>query len=555
MTAPEAAIRDKLVRRLDLLEPGLTVVAAEPHLPNIHGSSGFIDILARDRFDNLVIVEIKRSDSAARQALHELLKYTGLLRQNHGLPPDRLRCMVVSTVWRELLVPFSEFTRAVPFSVTGFDLVVDRDGTPIEAKVVQPAPEDPVLALSPVHWIGCSSTEDRRRSVLAEIDSVLAKAAVEDYLALFIDHVLSNSTVVYPYVCYLLLGRIPRETVASLREHNILGIGDYCDEKDTYTDTDTDHPEWQGEEAVVAGLYVIGQCDSAEHGYPEKLAGLLSSSWRVKAVHRRGKFSSRAVYPDDVLIRLCAGVESRNAVMFSTFLRPAFLLRWNKTLDDLTYTLEGNRAWKQGALHYLAEIAKSYPDGSVSIRIYNPMNFLVHLHQAVKKCEPAYLPAMQIMIVDGESKELRCLIGRLSWDGTTPNSPVEVVRQVFGGSDDFFLSQQLHTAWEYEETLCRLHGVSYRLIEVVERVDKPPEFRELTFIPEAATGSTQKEPTSRLMPFSRSRPSTSKRWHNSWLNSQTSKCDGPVQTRFPCERKRVLEWGPRSARRGRPALF
>jgi len=99
MPPSEHTIRNSLMSRLDILEPGLTAVNKEEHLPNIHGSSGFVDILARDPFDYLVIIEIKRADSAAREALHELLKYTALLRQNYAVPPDRLRCIVVSTAW------------------------------------------------------------------------------------------------------------------------------------------------------------------------------------------------------------------------------------------------------------------------------------------------------------------------------------------------------------------------------------------------------------------------------------------------------------------------
>jgi hypothetical protein len=58
--ALEKTIRDLLVTRLDLLEPGLVHVETEHKLPNVHGSKGSIDILARDALGHRVIIELKR---------------------------------------------------------------------------------------------------------------------------------------------------------------------------------------------------------------------------------------------------------------------------------------------------------------------------------------------------------------------------------------------------------------------------------------------------------------------------------------------------------------
>src|SRR2546430_15881603 len=115
----EARLRDELSKRLDLLEPGLTLQAVEFRLPNRQGASGSIDILATDRFSAMVIIEIKKSNQTARQALHELHKYVALIKYDHGLRDSQVRCMLVSTEWHELLIPFSEFSRTVPWAVDG----------------------------------------------------------------------------------------------------------------------------------------------------------------------------------------------------------------------------------------------------------------------------------------------------------------------------------------------------------------------------------------------------------------------------------------------------
>lgn len=106
----EAELRTELAKRLELIEPRLSLIGEEHFLANAQGSSGRIDILARSTADqSYVVIELKRSNQASRQALHELEKYVPLLRANYGIDRRQIRCYVVSTIWHELLVPLSEF--------------------------------------------------------------------------------------------------------------------------------------------------------------------------------------------------------------------------------------------------------------------------------------------------------------------------------------------------------------------------------------------------------------------------------------------------------------
>lgn len=54
-----------------------------------HG--GFVDILASDATGMLVVIEVKRSDSTAREAIHEVLKYVELLQRERGMTSAKLR--------------------------------------------------------------------------------------------------------------------------------------------------------------------------------------------------------------------------------------------------------------------------------------------------------------------------------------------------------------------------------------------------------------------------------------------------------------------------------
>src|SRR5262245_19065768 len=93
----ESRIRDYVATHLDIIEPGLALISKEFQLLNQMGASGAIDILASDALGHYVIIEIKRSDQAARAALHELTKYVALLKMSLGVRPERLRAILLAT--------------------------------------------------------------------------------------------------------------------------------------------------------------------------------------------------------------------------------------------------------------------------------------------------------------------------------------------------------------------------------------------------------------------------------------------------------------------------
>ena len=87
--ADESKIRDYFSENLHMIEDELTLIDKEYYLPNAEGASGKVDILAKDRFGHYVIIEIKKSDKTAREALHELYKYIALMRLESGFDFDK----------------------------------------------------------------------------------------------------------------------------------------------------------------------------------------------------------------------------------------------------------------------------------------------------------------------------------------------------------------------------------------------------------------------------------------------------------------------------------
>jgi len=82
----ESIIRESLFKTLSQHFPNLTPINQEVYL-KIDDKRSFIDILAHDEKNNYVIIELKRTNQASRQALHEVFKYTEFVKKNYAVKP------------------------------------------------------------------------------------------------------------------------------------------------------------------------------------------------------------------------------------------------------------------------------------------------------------------------------------------------------------------------------------------------------------------------------------------------------------------------------------
>lgn len=266
----EAHLRDALSKRLDILEQGLSLRSTEYRLANDYGSHGRIDILASDRYGATVIVEIKKSNQTARQALHELHKYVGLLN-DHGLRESKIRCMLVSTEWHEPLVPFSEFSSTAPWTVDGYRLFVTDAGLPNRAEKISLVAPPEELRLCPEHKIYFFADQSRRDAALPELIAMLRNHNLAEHLVLKLNAKRRKIEEGYCFALYLIVPEFaPEERVRARRR---LATTQWASE--------LDEPicllEEQFVVAEVTGAF-FNSCDDREIGYPEKLTNVCRDS-------------------------------------------------------------------------------------------------------------------------------------------------------------------------------------------------------------------------------------------------------------------------------------
>lgn len=467
----ESVYRDFLAEKLDLIEPGLELVSAEMLLPNNQGARGFVDLVARDRFGVLVLVELKRSDSAARSAMHELFKYVALFRKDHGLATHQVRCILLSTVWHELLVPFSELLASAPFEVSGRELVIGQGGRPSETREVLPIDGSNAISICPTHEVLLYHSPDERAADIERVKAAMYGAGVADYYLIHMDHDRTDPRVITPYALYLVLGElsaVQRAEVQATRDR-LWREDAVGDDYDVPEPGDEDYEEmdaasWDHEAEVFTWLNKATNKATVEIGYPDKFRQTLPA-WPAVEFTRSGRFASELVWPNDALIAGAMSEGGEHTTVFISQVSTANKTAVTRMLANINYSLMGVKGWRKQVPRLLSHLCTETSASSISVDLFSPCDLLWGI-SALPEGKTGYLPGFEIVAesIDGGP---RIFVGALEWDQETrPSTSMEIDDLVDGGPMDYVLSRQLGTQWQDEERYCRFHGLRYAIYEV-----------------------------------------------------------------------------------------
>jgi hypothetical protein len=226
--------------------------------------SGSIDILATDRYSATVIIEVKKSNQTARQALHELHKYIALMKFDHGLRDSQIRCVLVSTEWHELLVPFSEFSRTAPWAIDGYRLFLTDGGVPDRAEKVVLVAAPTELRLCPEHKVYLFRARVRRDEALPVLLKLLRDHNLVEYLLIKLDIKQRRFEGACDFALYLIVPEFDLDGRQRARDWLA----------QTHWANDLDEPiRYLEEQLVIAEVTeaFFDSCDEREIGYPKSL--------------------------------------------------------------------------------------------------------------------------------------------------------------------------------------------------------------------------------------------------------------------------------------------
>ena len=459
----ENRYRDFLAEHLELISQGLTLVDTELKLPNQLGAKGFVDLVAKDQFGVYVLIEIKRSDSAARNAMHELFKYTTLFREQHGLAGHQLRCILLSTTWHELLAPFSELLENPPFQVEGRELLIGQDGNPSETRKVETADLKLPLHLCPKHELFLYNSSAERASDIPTIEESLKDAGVTDYFLFHLDHGGVNPEIMHPYALYLILAELSSAQRSAI-ERDGTAHSDEIDDEDYDEQSLMDASTWEHEETVFVWVNRASTHSSIEIGYPDKLRNALHS-WRSSNYVRAGRFGSEIIWSDDLLLSAALSEGEQHTDYFTYQVSTSNGLACERLLSNVSYTLLGTAEWEQDVPSLLKHLISDPGFDAISVRIYSPCDILFGL-SGLAAGRIDYLPALEIVAQANDGAPM-IYTGSVVWDRkTSPPNITGTNSCLPHGIEMYRLAQNFGEQWSEEARLCRLHGFRYALYEI-----------------------------------------------------------------------------------------
>lgn len=448
MTTKESLIRDRLAIQLDALDDRLRLVRKEFPLPNAQGAGGFIDILAKDDLGHNVIIEIKRSNQAARAALHELTKYVALLRSELGVPVSQLRAILVSTDWHELRIPFSDYLRICEIPVEGYEIKVDSSGNLTSAIKFVPSSSEEPAAISHEQFIYFFKKKAARDAVVDQISANRTAHENCDFAILRGDYG-GNGPTIYKHALYIAFSPCAALECQVVR----------TDELDNYDN------EGQRDSAQLGRLLDLlpSTRDGAEIGMPEKLKAMVSNDWHMTVAYRSGRLRKNALVmsDDDILQEAQKTRGGAHYYLYSTA-SPRYAPAWKKMRADCRLALNSNAPWSAMIKRVLDGVEKEETQATVSLSIYCPGNIVVSLLKLYQG-EMEYLPSFELIVSTNNC--VRTYVGCVGWNGQPVTTSAQSwLTQAYGSLEKFMFKQHFHIQSTEDEMACGLLGLKYFMV-------------------------------------------------------------------------------------------
>jgi len=456
MTAKESLIRDELATNLGVLDDRFRLIRKEFPLPNAQGAGGFIDILAKDELNHKVIIEIKRSDQAARAALHELTKYVALLKSELGVPSTQLRAVLVSTDWHELRVPFSEYLRVCEVPVEGYEIKVDSSGSVTSAEKFVPLPLEEAVEISDQQFIYFFRNRAARDVVIDQINKDRSAHENCNFVILRGDYGGSRP-IVYAHAIYIAF------SPCAALDHQDVQVNELFDDEEDEEDEDEARTRRDSDQLDRLIDLLPSTRDDAEIGMPEKLKTMVSSGWHMEVAYRSGKFRTNTLImtDDDLLQDAQKTSGGAHYYLFSTA-SPRYAPSWKKMREDCQRALNGNASWVAMIERVLNKVEETEDQATVSLRIYCPCNIVVSLVNLYQN-KLDYLPVFDLIVSTGNIS--RTYVGGMSWDGLPVSTSAEAwITQSYGSVMQFMAKHHFHALGDDEERACGFLGLKYVMI-------------------------------------------------------------------------------------------
>ncbi|EMN5660569.1 DUF91 domain-containing protein [Providencia rettgeri] len=416
----EAKIRDYIAENLSLIEPSLEFIGKEYYLPNTEGAAGFLDIFARDSKGKLVIIEIKRTNAAAREAIQELYKYVSLIRSRLLVKNEEIRLILLSVQWHELRSPVSEFYSETPFEISVGKINLNEQGIPTSITPVLITSSSAERKIGIRHFLWGFPNEGAAELAIPLIETKIKNSGLKDFV-LIKSNATSESLAGRSFI-YFAQRELLLEEYLQLIKKNSSKIQFSEFEKNLETLTEIDDKIAEASDEVWLGTYGMPHrqfgADTAEISSLEKGYGWFEEGAQNNIkIYRFGRFDDEWL-DDDTIIKEIRGYNGASTVLLDFIANTSSPPEMKALAKGVNNVFFYNQTW-QGAVHKLIHYAKNKQGNiKIAVRAFNPEDILRSIAASVFGY-PAYTPTFNVDIeCEGN---LERFIGIVEWNGRQPD--------------------------------------------------------------------------------------------------------------------------------------
>lgn len=431
----EAELRDLIAEDISVLDESLTLLSKEQYIPSAIGTRSFIDLYARDDDGHHVLVEIKRTDAAGREAIHEIQKYAEAVKRHLGANENEIRIILASTEWREMLVPFSRFLTETTLAVVGLELSIDGSGA-IHAK---PAPTVDISGgrlLAPWQDLYLYRSKQSLDSGIQSIETCYNDLGIEDYVILTLradEPIISSHQAGVVQTLSEIAGKSTEQLELPKYEFAVVvamqvqseawlseAISTQSQNSEELQEILSVESEEERLQALHEALKSLGPSidyDYFEIGYPAKLIRLIQEqNFQIVSVDRFGTFRRNEVLTDDSIVSEMQGDQGVTGQRFRRTLVASNRGHMSTARREIADCLAENPSWQAQVLRSLEEIESSFPESEIDVSIYCPGTGVHTVYYSVAREDGfLYVPTYTIMVLDPEPVVM--YYGALEYEG------------------------------------------------------------------------------------------------------------------------------------------
>lgn len=472
----EAQLRDIIAQNIEILEPGLILLEKEQYLPNDLGTRGFIDLYAKDPQGKHVLIELKRSKQASREALHEVHKYVEGVKHYFGAKDNEIRVIVASTEWDELLSPFSRFLSDTSISAKGLKIDISSE-TDIKVSDIQPLAITKGRFIAPFHDMLWYYTEEALNNGISSIEHSCETKNIDDYIVMIIK--LNESTIKameqatnnnlqnmnshikdykqHGYIAYFAMQTLSKEQYLHILKKD---PEEFLQVNELLADMDDEESLAYLHESAIA-LKPTFVSDYYEIGNDAKISKCLDDfecdSIEIK---RYGKFARNINLSDVATISELRGEDGNTNRRLKQKISLRDKAEVEAIKDGICSSLEDNIVWKNHILNIIDDLKHERPNAEIEISVFNPSTSVFTIYYTARKENGfLYIPSYSITVFDPDP--IRMYFGALKDNGINKNFH-EIIDEFYDGDLSALL---LSVTWGGKDTrdleITKALGASY----------------------------------------------------------------------------------------------